>query len=76
MVLKVCCPALEQIIKRGGQLGLEDINFGMPHRGRLNVMASVMQKPYSAIFHEFLGGVSSGGDDYGSGDVKVSLGGI
>lgn len=67
-------PALEQIIKRGGQLGLEDINFGMPHRGRLNVMASVMQKPYSAIFHEFLGGVSSGGDDYGSGDVKYHLG--
>jgi len=48
-------PALEQIIKRGGQLGLKDINFGMPHRGRLNVMASVMQKPYSAIFYEFLG---------------------
>ena len=67
-------PALEQIIKRGGQLGLKDINFGMPHRGRLNVMAAVMQKPYSAIFHEFLGGVSSGGDDYGSGDVKYHLG--
>ena len=67
-------PALEQIIKRGGQLGLKDINFGMPHRGRLNVMASVMQKPYSAIFHEFLGGVSAGGEDYGSGDVKYHLG--
>jgi len=67
-------PALEQIIKRGGQLGLKDINFGMPHRGRLNVMAAVMQKPYSAIFHEFLGGVSAGGEDYGSGDVKYHLG--
>jgi len=67
-------PALEQIIKRGGQLGLKDINFGMPHRGRLNVMASVMQKPYSAIFHEFLGGVASGADDFGSGDVKYHLG--
>lgn len=67
-------PALEQIIKRGGQLGLKDINFGMPHRGRLNVMASVMQKPYSAIFHEFLGGVASGAEDFGSGDVKYHLG--
>jgi 2-oxoglutarate dehydrogenase E1 component len=67
-------PALEQIIKRGGQLGLKDINFGMPHRGRLNVMASVMQKPYSAIFYEFLGGVASGGEDFGSGDVKYHLG--
>ncbi len=67
-------PALEQIIKRGGQLGLKDINFGMPHRGRLNVMASVMQKPYSAIFFEFLGGVAAGTEDYGSGDVKYHLG--
>ena len=67
-------PALEQIIKRGGQLGLKDINFGMPHRGRLNVMAAVMQKPYSAIFFEFLGGVAAGGEDYGSGDVKYHLG--
>ena len=67
-------PALEQIIKRGGQLGLEDINFGMPHRGRLNVMASVMQKAYSAIFYEFLGGVASGAEDFGSGDVKYHLG--
>ena len=67
-------PALEQIIKRGGQLGLKDINFGMPHRGRLNVMASVMQKPYSAIFFEFLGGVAEGGEDFGSGDVKYHLG--
>jgi 2-oxoglutarate dehydrogenase E1 component len=67
-------PALEQIIKRGGQLGLEDINFGMPHRGRLNVMASVMKKSYSAIFYEFLGGVASGAEDFGSGDVKYHLG--
>ncbi len=67
-------PALEQIIKRGGQLGLKDINFGMPHRGRLNVMASVMQKPYSAIFYEFLGGVASRAEELGSGDVKYHLG--
>ena len=67
-------PALEQIIKRGGALGLKDINFGMPHRGRLNVLAAVLAKPYSAIFFEFLGGVSSGADDFGSGDVKYHLG--
>jgi len=60
-------PALEQIIKRGGQLGLKDINFG-------NVMAAVMQKPYSAIFYEFLGGVSAGNEEFGSGDVKYHLG--
>ncbi len=67
-------PALEQIIKRGGALGLKDINFGMPHRGRLNVLAAVMAKPYRAIFYEFLGGVSSGVDNFGSGDVKYHLG--
>ena len=67
-------PALEQVIKRGGQLGLKDINFGMPHRGRLNVMAAIMQKPYSAIFYEFLGGVAAGAEDFGSGDVKYHLG--
>jgi 2-oxoglutarate dehydrogenase E1 component len=67
-------PALEQIIKRGGAMGLKDINFGMPHRGRLNILASVLEKPYQAIFFEFLGGVSSGAEDFGSGDVKYHLG--
>ncbi|PHR57442.1 MAG: 2-oxoglutarate dehydrogenase E1 component [Robiginitomaculum sp.] len=67
-------PALEQIIKVGGALGCKDINFGMPHRGRLNVLAAVLSKPYQAIFFEFLGGVSSGADDFGSGDVKYHLG--
>ncbi len=67
-------PALEQIIKRGGALGLKDINFGMPHRGRLNVLAAVLAKPYRAIFYEFQGGVSSGSQDFGSGDVKYHLG--
>ena len=49
-------PALEQIIKRGGQLGVKEIVLGMPHRGRLNVLANVMAKPYRQIFHEFQGG--------------------
>ncbi len=46
-------PAMEAIIKRGGQLGLKEIVIGMPHRGRLSVLANVMSKPYRAIFHEF-----------------------
>src|SRR5208282_5706725 len=49
-------PALEQIIKRGGQLGLRDICLGMAHRGRLNVLSQVMHKPHRVIFHEFKGG--------------------
>ena len=51
-------PALEQIIKRGGQLGVKEIVLGMPHRGRLNVLANVMGKPFRALFHEFQGGSS------------------
>ena len=47
-------PALEQIIKRGGNLGAKEIKIGMPHRGRLNVLANVMGKSYRAIFSEFL----------------------
>lgn len=67
-------PALEQIIKRGGQLGVSDIVLGMPHRGRLNVLAGVMAKPYRAIFHEFKGGSFKPDDVEGSGDVKYHLG--
>jgi len=67
-------PALEQIIKRGGALGVEEIILGMAHRGRLNVLSAVMGKPYRAIFHEFQGGSSSGDESLGSGDVKYHLG--
>jgi 2-oxoglutarate dehydrogenase E1 component len=67
-------PALEQIIKRGGALGVKDIVIGMPHRGRLNVLAAVMGKPYHVIFHEFQGGSSLPSDVQGSGDVKYHLG--
>ncbi len=67
-------PAMEQIIKRGGQLGLEEIIIGMPHRGRLSVLANVMQKPYRAIFNEFQGGSFKPEDVDGSGDVKYHLG--
>jgi 2-oxoglutarate dehydrogenase E1 component len=67
-------PAMEQIIKRGGSLGVKDIVIGMPHRGRLSVLANVMQKPYRAIFNEFQGGSSKPEDVDGSGDVKYHLG--
>ena len=67
-------PALEQVIKRGGQLGVKEIIIGMPHRGRLNVLANVMAKPYRAIFNEFKGGSAHPDEVEGSGDVKYHLG--
>ncbi|RGP35361.1 2-oxoglutarate dehydrogenase E1 component [Pseudotabrizicola alkalilacus] len=67
-------PAMEAIIKRGGQLGLKEVVIGMPHRGRLSVLANVMSKPYRAIFHEFQGGSYKPEDVDGSGDVKYHLG--
>jgi 2-oxoglutarate dehydrogenase E1 component len=67
-------PALEQIIKRGGQLGVKEIVMGMAHRGRLNVLANVMSKPLRAIFNEFKGGSFKPDDVDGSGDVKYHLG--
>jgi 2-oxoglutarate dehydrogenase E1 component len=67
-------PAMEQIIKRGGALGVKEVVIGMPHRGRLSVLANVMQKPYRAIFNEFQGGSFKPEDVDGSGDVKYHLG--
>jgi len=66
-------PALEQIVRRASELGIEEVLLGMPHRGRLNVLANVMQKPYRDIFAEFAGNTAAY-DDYGSGDVKYHLG--
>ena len=67
-------PAIEQIMKRGGQLGLKEIVLGMSHRGRLNVLANVMLKPYAAIFSEFHGNANYPEEVQGSGDVKYHLG--
>ena len=66
-------PALEQIIKRGGSLGAKEIKIGMPHRGRLNVLANVMGKPFKAIFSEFFGKAVGATKDF-EGDVKYHLG--
>ncbi len=66
--------ALEQILKRSSQLGVNEVVLGMPHRGRLNVLASIMNKPYMAMFAEFMGLASRPDDIMGSGDVKYHLG--
>ena len=67
-------PALEAVIKYGGARGVREIVYGMAHRGRLNVLANVMAKPYRVIFHEFSGGSANPEDVGGSGDVKYHLG--
>ncbi len=67
-------PALEAVIKHGGSSGVREIVYGMAHRGRLNVLANVMAKPYKVIFHEFSGGSANPDDVGGSGDVKYHLG--
>jgi len=67
-------PALEAVIKYGGLQGVEEIDIGMAHRGRLNILTNVMGKPYRAIFHEFAGGATNPADVGGSGDVKYHLG--
>ncbi|MBB3973143.1 2-oxoglutarate dehydrogenase E1 component [Hansschlegelia beijingensis] len=67
-------PALEQIIKRGGALGVREIVVGMAHRGRLNILSQVLGKPHRAIFHEFKGGSWTPDEVEGSGDVKYHLG--
>jgi 2-oxoglutarate dehydrogenase E1 component len=65
-------PALEQIIKIGGQSKVKEVKIGMSHRGRLNVLANVLQKSYKRIFNEFAEEISSLED--GAGDVKYHLG--
>ena len=66
--------ALEEIIHSARRLGAEEIVLGMPHRGRLNVLANIMHKPYAAIFSEFQGNPANPEDVQGSGDVKYHLG--
>lgn len=67
-------PALEQILKRGSQLGLKEVVVGMAHRGRLNVLYNVLSKPFRAIISEFLGNPANPIDAGGSGDVKYHMG--
>jgi len=66
-------PALEQIIKISSQSKVKEVKIGMSHRGRLNVLANVLQKSYKRIFNEFAGEFGSSTED-GAGDVKYHLG--
>jgi 2-oxoglutarate dehydrogenase E1 component len=67
-------PGIEQILKRGAQLGIRDVVIGMPHRGRLNTLVHVLNKSYTALFSEFQGRSSQPEEMRGSGDVKYHLG--
>lgn len=72
--LEPLIPALQQILHIGSDLGIEETVLGMAHRGRLNVLANIMDKPCHEIFSEFEGGVFSFEDIQSSGDVKYHLG--
>ncbi|HCV89081.1 MAG TPA: 2-oxoglutarate dehydrogenase E1 component, partial [Alphaproteobacteria bacterium] len=67
-------PAIEQILKRGTQLGVREIVVGMAHRGRLNILHNILGKPFRAIISEFLGNPANPEDAGGSGDVKYHMG--
>lgn len=66
-------PALEAIINKSAELGVEEVVFGMAHRGRLNVLANIIGKTYEEIFNEFEGN-NAGDPAYGDGDVKYHMG--
>ncbi|CAB0045182.1 unnamed protein product [Trichogramma brassicae] len=68
---EILIPAMKQIIDKSTELGVESIVMGMPHRGRLNVLANVCRKPLNQIFTQFAGLEAA---DDGSGDVKYHLG--
>lgn len=65
-------PALESIMERGTELGIKEFIIGMPHRGRLNVLANILRKPFFDIFSEFVGVEYD--DEALLGDVKYHLG--
>jgi 2-oxoglutarate dehydrogenase E1 component len=65
-------PALDALVERGADLGIKEFVFGMAHRGRLNVLANVFNKPYEQIFSEFEGKAYK--DEHFDGDVKYHLG--
>ena len=69
---EVLIPALNDLVEKGSELGVEEFNIGMAHRGRLNVLANVLQKPNENIFKEFEGELYE--DRISLGDVKYHLG--
>ncbi|HYK77764.1 MAG TPA: 2-oxoglutarate dehydrogenase E1 component [Daejeonella sp.] len=66
-------PALDSVIEKGSELGIEEFVIGMAHRGRLNVLANIMHKTYKNIFSEFEGKGYDETSPFG-GDVKYHLG--
>lgn len=67
-------PGLTEALRQSSALGVEEVVIGMTHRGRLNVLANIMGKPYQAIFSEFQGQNHTADQVQGSGDVKYHLG--
>lgn len=68
---EILIPAMKTVIDKSTDLGVESIVMGMPHRGRLNVLANVCRKPLPQLFTQFAGLQAA---DDGSGDVKYHLG--
>ncbi|MBP1689857.1 MAG: 2-oxoglutarate dehydrogenase component [Deltaproteobacteria bacterium] len=66
-------PLLHQIVEESGRLGTREVVMGMPHRGRLNVLAHILGKPYEMILSEFEGNFLADSVQ-GDGDVKYHLG--
>ncbi|PXW29941.1 UNVERIFIED_CONTAM: 2-oxoglutarate decarboxylase [Williamsia faeni] len=66
-------PMMDGVIDQSAEYGLDEVVVGMPHRGRLNVLANIVGKPYSKIFTEFEGNLNPS-QAHGSGDVKYHLG--
>ncbi len=67
-------PALDAVVKRAAELGVDEVVIGMPHRGRLNVLTGFMGKPYVAMLSEFNGNLAIPDNINSSGDVKYHQG--
>lgn len=65
-------PGLDAMIQKGAEMGVEEVVIGMAHRGRLNVLTNIMQKPYDQVFNEFEENVKE--DEFRDGDVKYHMG--
>lgn len=65
---------LDAIINLSAEMGVQEVVIGMAHRGRLNVLANILQKTYQQIFNEFEGNVTEEDITMGSGDVKYHVG--
>jgi 2-oxoglutarate dehydrogenase E1 component len=71
---EITIPALHAIIDAAAAAGVREVVIGMPHRGRLNTLVNIVQKPLTAVFSEFSGASFKPDDVQGSGDVKYHLG--